>query len=112
MEVSIQSIRFVSPAVAMEDGTTTVTHRAGEPAEHSRYTVVHVKHDGKWLMAIAVICPTRSPRRRTNSRSSIGLWASGWTKARMPSSARRIAGPITVASCSANSQFRSAEGRP
>ena len=51
MEVSIQSIRFVSPAVAMEDGTTTVTHCAGEPAEHSRYTVVHVKHDGKWLMA-------------------------------------------------------------
>ncbi|MEI8371422.1 MAG: SgcJ/EcaC family oxidoreductase [Planctomycetota bacterium] len=53
MEISVQSIRFVSPAVAMEDGTTTVTHRAGEPAEHSRYTGVHVKQDGKWLMASA-----------------------------------------------------------
>ena len=53
MEVSIQSIRFVSPTVAMEDGTTTVTHRAGESVEHSRYTVVRVKQDGKWLMASA-----------------------------------------------------------
>jgi hypothetical protein len=36
---------------AMEDGTTIVTHRAGEPAEHTRYTVVHVKQGAKWLMA-------------------------------------------------------------
>jgi uncharacterized protein (TIGR02246 family) len=53
MEVSIKSIRFASPAVATEDGRTTVTHRANEPAEHNRYTVVHVKQDGKWLMASA-----------------------------------------------------------
>jgi uncharacterized protein (TIGR02246 family) len=53
IKVSIQSLRFLGPSVAMEDGVTTVIHEPGQPAERSRYTVVHVKQDGAWRMASA-----------------------------------------------------------
>jgi uncharacterized protein (TIGR02246 family) len=53
IKVTIESVRFVSPTVAMEDGTSTVTHPSGERAEQNRYTVVHVKQDGGWRMASA-----------------------------------------------------------
>lgn len=47
------SIRFLSADVAVEEGTSTLT-RPGDPAtsEKSRYTVVYVKREGKWLQSI------------------------------------------------------------
>jgi uncharacterized protein (TIGR02246 family) len=57
VEVTIDSIRFVSAEVAIEEGRTTVTHQPDEPADKSKYTVVHVKQDGKWLMASARDAP-------------------------------------------------------
>ncbi len=53
IEISIKSIRFVTPVTAIEDGASTVTQEANEPPERDRYMVVHVKQDGKWLMASA-----------------------------------------------------------
>ena len=53
IEISIKSIRFVTPVIAIEDGTSTVTHEANEPPERDRYMVIHVKQDGKWIMASA-----------------------------------------------------------
>jgi len=53
IEIAVQSIRFVSPAVAVEEGTSTVTRAPGEPPERSRYMVVHVNQDGRWQMAYA-----------------------------------------------------------
>jgi uncharacterized protein (TIGR02246 family) len=53
MAIAIESIRLVSPGLAIEHGTSTVTHAPGEPAERSRYVVVHVKRDGQWRMAAA-----------------------------------------------------------
>jgi hypothetical protein len=44
-------VRFISPGVAVEDGSTTVTHTEGAPAIASRYTTIHVKTDGKWYTA-------------------------------------------------------------
>ena len=51
IEINIDSIRFVSPGVAVEDGTTTVTPKDGAEPFYSRYTAVHVKTNGKWLAA-------------------------------------------------------------
>ncbi len=51
--VSIHSIRFVSPSVAIEDGTSAITRKSEPGVEHNRYTVVHVKQDGRWQMASA-----------------------------------------------------------
>jgi uncharacterized protein (TIGR02246 family) len=53
IEIDVDSIRFVSPGVAVEDGVTTTTHEPDGPADKSRYTVVHVKQDGKWRMVSA-----------------------------------------------------------
>jgi uncharacterized protein (TIGR02246 family) len=56
--VTIHSIRYLSPSLAVEDGTATVVLVPNEPGEPNRYTVVHVKQDGKWLMASALDLPS------------------------------------------------------
>jgi uncharacterized protein (TIGR02246 family) len=53
LEVFVESIRFLGPDLAMEVGTTKETPAPGEPPEYDRYTVLHVKRDGKWQMALA-----------------------------------------------------------
>ena len=54
IEVSIESIRMVGTALAVETGSTKTTPAPGETPENSRYTVLHVKtREGKWLMALA-----------------------------------------------------------
>jgi uncharacterized protein (TIGR02246 family) len=51
MTVTIHSVRFVAPDVAIEDGTTTLARTHSEPAIHMRYAAVQVKTDGRWLVA-------------------------------------------------------------
>lgn len=51
LDVDIDTIRFVSPDVAIEDGTTTLTQPEGPATDYSHYTTVHVKTAGKWLAA-------------------------------------------------------------
>jgi len=47
--VTIESIDFVSPNVAIEKGTALVTY-SDFPPEETTYSAVHVKRDGKWLL--------------------------------------------------------------
>ncbi len=54
---TIESIRRVNAAQAIEDGRTVVIHDEAMPAEKNRYRVVHVKREGKWLMASAADLP-------------------------------------------------------
>jgi len=51
LEMNIESIRFISPGVAVEDGRTTITRPESAAPVDSRYTAVYVKVDGKWLAA-------------------------------------------------------------
>ena len=51
LEINIDTIRFISPGVAVEDGSTTVTYPTSPMPVDSRYTTVYVKADGKWLAA-------------------------------------------------------------
>jgi uncharacterized protein (TIGR02246 family) len=53
LEAFIESIRFLGPDLAVEVGSTKETLAPGEAPEYDRYTVLHVKRDGKWLMALA-----------------------------------------------------------
>jgi uncharacterized protein (TIGR02246 family) len=53
IEVSVESLRFIGADLAVEVGTTKETAGPGEPPEYDRYTVLHVKRDGKWQMALA-----------------------------------------------------------
>ena len=49
LDVSIESIRLLSPSVAVEHGTAKVLPPEGEP-ESLDYSAVYVKQDGKWLL--------------------------------------------------------------
>ncbi|WP_425619045.1 SgcJ/EcaC family oxidoreductase [Anatilimnocola sp. NA78] len=49
LEAATQSIKFVSPNVAIEQGTARVLQGKGE-VEESEYSAVYVKRDGKWLL--------------------------------------------------------------
>ena len=53
LEVFVESIRFIGADLALEVGTTKENPAPGEPPEYDRYTVLHVKRDGKWQMALA-----------------------------------------------------------
>lgn len=49
LAITIDSIEFLSPNVAIEKGAAIVTY--GEhPTEESTYSAVHVKRDGEWLI--------------------------------------------------------------
>ena len=49
LEAKTDSIRFVSPNVAVEQGTAKVI-RPDQAPEESEYTAVYVKRDGQWLL--------------------------------------------------------------
>jgi uncharacterized protein (TIGR02246 family) len=49
IDVSPTSLRFLGPEVAKESGQTCVKGTGGEPASYRDYTVVYIKHDGRWL---------------------------------------------------------------
>ena len=53
IDVTVESIRFIGPDLAVEEGSTKEIFEPGEPPENDRYTVLHVKRDGKWMMALA-----------------------------------------------------------
>jgi hypothetical protein len=49
LAVDVESIQFISPGVAVENGVAKLVSADGEP-EESNYTAIHVKRDGKWLL--------------------------------------------------------------
>jgi len=49
LEAKTDSIRFVSPNVAVEQGTAKLI-RPDQAPEESEYTAVYVKRDGQWLL--------------------------------------------------------------
>jgi uncharacterized protein (TIGR02246 family) len=51
MQITVDSVRPLGPDIAVEDGRAVLrSSAAGVPAS-SRYTAVHVRQDGQWLMA-------------------------------------------------------------
>jgi uncharacterized protein (TIGR02246 family) len=52
IEVFVDSLKFIGNDLAAESGTTKESE-PNEPPEYDRYTVLHVKRDGKWQMALA-----------------------------------------------------------
>jgi uncharacterized protein (TIGR02246 family) len=50
ISVVVDSIRFLTPDVAVEEGDTTLFPDGETLTSKERYTVLHIKKDGKWLM--------------------------------------------------------------
>ncbi len=51
IRVVIDSLRLLGDQTAIEEGRTIVESTSSGSAEISKYTTIHVKVDGKWLMA-------------------------------------------------------------
>jgi uncharacterized protein (TIGR02246 family) len=51
METTIETIKFLAPGVARETGTTQNTPSGGNSPTTRRYTAMHVKQGGNWLLA-------------------------------------------------------------
>lgn len=49
LAVDVQSVRFLGSGLAIEDGIARMTPAKGTPVD-SRYTAVHSRVDGKWLI--------------------------------------------------------------
>jgi uncharacterized protein (TIGR02246 family) len=51
IEISVESIRFLGPAAALEEGRSRVLPAKDGAVESSRYLVAYVKQGGKWLQS-------------------------------------------------------------
>jgi uncharacterized protein (TIGR02246 family) len=52
VEMTVESIRFPSKDTAIEEGYAKRYHDKSEQPTASRYSVLHVREGGKWLMAV------------------------------------------------------------
>ena len=50
LRINVTGMRFVTPEVAVEDGTTEVIPPDGGPPNRARYTLVHVKKGEEWYL--------------------------------------------------------------
>ncbi len=79
IEIKIDSLRVISDTVAIEDGRSALSPLpAGAPAG-CRYTAVHVKVDGKWLLASVRDTRIATPSAYNHLKDfewMIGSWAS------------------------------------
>jgi uncharacterized protein (TIGR02246 family) len=78
LRIESDSLRFVTPEVAIEDGTSFVLNSDGAPPSRARYTVVHVKKDGKWFLSSVRDAPFVPPSNHEHLRGlewAIGAWS-------------------------------------
>ena len=50
IKIDIQSLRVLNPTTALEDGRAAIVAQ-GQAISQSRYTAIHVKENGKWLLS-------------------------------------------------------------
>jgi len=76
--IESESLRFVTPDVALEDGTTFVLRPDGAPPSRARYVIVHVKKDGQWLLSSVRDTPFVPPGNYEHLRGlewAVGNWS-------------------------------------
>jgi uncharacterized protein (TIGR02246 family) len=79
VRIESESLRFLTPEVAIEDGTTAVIAPGGAPPSRARYTIVHVKKGGRWLLGSVRDAAYAPPGNREHLRGlewALGDWAS------------------------------------
>jgi uncharacterized protein (TIGR02246 family) len=77
LRIDVNSIRFVTPDTAVEDGVTSLISLEGAPPNHARYANVHVKKDGQWVLQSVRESPYTSPGSYEHLRGlewAIGEW--------------------------------------
>lgn len=77
LDLSVESVRQVAPGVMIEDGTSVVNRPSRSP-ERARYTAVHVKVDGKWLVASARDHAIKGERMHAEQVKQLEWLAGDW----------------------------------
>ncbi len=77
-EIQIESIRFPDAAMAIEDGTSMIVSRDGEPNRRSRYLAVHLKTGGKWLVAMVREQAPKGERRHREQLQQLAWLIGEW----------------------------------
>ena len=78
LSVTIQSIRLITPDVAIEDGTAEITPADGAPTTSS-YTAIHVKRDGAWyLNSVRETDMPTPPPREPNELDQLAWLIGDW----------------------------------
>ena len=77
LRIDVNSVRFVTPDTAIEDGITSVIAPDGTPPNQTRYTNVHVKKDGQWVLQSVREAPYTPPGNYEHLRGlewAVGQW--------------------------------------
>jgi uncharacterized protein (TIGR02246 family) len=78
LRIEIEGLRFITPDVAIEDGMTAVFTPDGAPPSRAKYSIVHVKKDGKWCLGSvrdsAYVAPSNYEHLKV-LEGLIGSWA-------------------------------------
>src|SRR5260221_13885779 len=77
LRIDVKSVRFVTPETAIEDGITSVIPPDGAPPSQSRYSNVHAKKDGQWVLQSVREAPYTPPGNYGHLRGlewAIGEW--------------------------------------
>lgn len=77
MEVKVESIRFPSPDVALEEGTIVLHPAGADLPTCSRYSVMHIKEDGQWKTSM-----TREWQAEKNNLAELQWLVGTWTAKR------------------------------
>jgi uncharacterized protein (TIGR02246 family) len=83
LRIDSDALRFVTGDVALEDGVTSVIPADGGPPSRARYTIVHVKKDGQWLLGSVRDTAYSPPTHYEHLRDIewlIGSWADAGEK--------------------------------
>ena len=83
LRIDIDSIKFITPEVAIEDGVTAVSVADGGPPSRAKYTIVHVKKDGKWSIGSVretVYTPPSNYEHLKGLEGLVGSWAEDGAK--------------------------------
>ena len=78
LRIDSESLRFVTPDVAIEDGLTEVISPNGGPPSRARFSIVHVKKDGQWFLSSVHDAAFAPPSNRDHLHGltwAIGDWA-------------------------------------
>lgn len=78
IQITIDSVRLLTRDTAIEDGQAAVESASGDSELPTKYTVVHAKVDGKWLMASVRDVVTEVPVALTSAADLewlIGTWS-------------------------------------
>jgi uncharacterized protein (TIGR02246 family) len=76
LELNTESIRFPAGNVAIEEGTCRAT-RGRAAGSLTRYTVIHVKENGQWL--VAAVTESNSSDAKADSLKDLGWLVGNWT---------------------------------